>query len=100
MLFSSLVSLLALAAGALARPGHKGHNKNDNTPSPPPTDYLFTVNITSGEVVVLGDTPAGERTFQPIIGGTFSGPKLQGKFPRHSAAHDEPHLLPVVRNSE
>lgn len=70
---SNLTSCLALAAAAVAVP---------LTPRSPPeaplTEYLFTVTIKSGAPIELGETPAGQRAFQTISGGTFSGPELQG----------------------
>lgn len=75
MLASSLLSALAFAAAALASPARN----NITTPTAPATKYLFTVNIASGAPVELGETPAGQRAFQPITGGTFSGPELQGE---------------------
>lgn len=75
MLASSLLSFLALAATtAVASPITSG-----TTPAAPPTEYLFTVNITSSAPTELGETPAGQRAFQPISGGIFSGPRLEGK---------------------
>lgn len=74
MLSSFFVSFLALATTALARPA-----ANHTVPAFPPASYLFTVNITSGESIELGETPAGQRTFQPVAGGTFSGPEVHGE---------------------
>lgn len=67
----SCLSLLALAAAAMAGP---------RQPSPPALTYLFSLNITSGPTISIGSTPLGDRVFEPIIGGSFSGPKLSGKF--------------------
>lgn len=67
----SCLSLLALAAVAMADP---------RQPSAPPLNYLFSLNITSGQPIVIGSTPLGDRVFEPIVGGSFSGPKLSGKF--------------------
>lgn len=75
MLFSIFISSLALATAALARPA-----ANQTVgPAAPPASYLFTVNITSGQHISLGETPAGQRIFQPVAGGTFSGPKVHGE---------------------
>ncbi|KAJ0114557.1 hypothetical protein J7T55_004801 [Diaporthe amygdali] len=63
------LSLLALSAVAIAGP---------RQPSPPALTYLFTANITSGPTISLGSTPLGDRVFEPIIGGSFTGPKLSG----------------------
>lgn len=72
MLPTFLSTWLAFATAALARP-------TGSTPASPPTEYLFSVSIASGAPVELGDTPAGKRSFQPITGGNFSGPGLQGE---------------------
>ncbi|KAL2292757.1 hypothetical protein FJTKL_07829 [Diaporthe vaccinii] len=65
----SCFSLLALASVAMAGP---------RQPSPPALTYLFSLNITSGPAINIGSTPLGDRVFEPIIGGSFSGPKLSG----------------------
>lgn len=72
-MFISSLSLLALAASVLAA-------KNQTGPSKPDLTYLFTVNITTSTAVDIGTTPFGQRIFAPITGGSFSGPKLEGKF--------------------
>lgn len=66
----SCLSLLSLAAVAIAGP---------RQPSPPALTYLFSLNITSGATISIGSTPLGDRVFEPITGGSFSGPKLSGK---------------------
>lgn len=77
MFVSSLLSLLAVTAGSLAT----CTPTNASTPAAPATKYLFTVNIASPKAYVLGDTPAGQRVFEPITGGNFSGPAGHGTFP-------------------
>lgn len=66
----SFLSVLALAAVAIAGP---------RQPSAPALTYLFSLNITSGQPIVIGSTPLGDRVFEPIVGGSFSGPKLSGR---------------------
>lgn len=73
----SCLSLLALAATAMAGP---------RQPSAPALTYLFSANITSGATVPIGSTPWGDRVFEPIVGGSFSGPKLSGKTHEEGAA--------------
>lgn len=69
------VSMLALAASVLAsRRAPVSHS-----PSKPDLTYLFTVNITTAPSISMGTTPFGERGFNPITGGSFSGPRLRGK---------------------
>ncbi|KAK1773702.1 hypothetical protein QBC45DRAFT_455288 [Copromyces sp. CBS 386.78] len=62
-----LLSLLALAASAVA------------APTPPPLTYLYSVNLTMPAGTDLGHVPYRSRALLPISGGTFSGPKLNGK---------------------
>lgn len=71
MMIRSCLASLALAAVAMAGP---------RQPSPPALTYLFSLNITSGATISIGSTPLGDRVFEPILGGSFSGPKLSGKF--------------------
>ncbi|KAJ4414722.1 hypothetical protein N0V82_007774 [Gnomoniopsis sp. IMI 355080] len=73
MLASSFFSALVVAATALASPAG-----NSSEPAAPATKYLFTANIYTGAAIQLGQTPAGQRAFQSISGGTFSGPGMQG----------------------
>lgn len=74
MLVSSLLSILAVTAGSLATCSPTPSKE----PNAPATKYLFTVNIASPKAYVLGETPAGERVFEPITGGNFSGPAAHG----------------------
>ncbi|POS79171.1 hypothetical protein DHEL01_v202446 [Diaporthe helianthi] len=63
--------MLAVAAAAMAGPRH-------GQPPTPALSYLFSLNITSGQPINIGSTPLGDRVFEPIFGGRFSGPKLSG----------------------
>lgn len=74
MLGSFFVSCLALAVPIFAGPV-----EGRTTPAAPALKYLFTANITSGVPTVLGETPAGQRIFSPVVGGTFSGPGISGE---------------------
>lgn len=69
------LSLLALAPSVLA----SRRAPVPHSPSKPDLTYLFTVNITTAPSISMGTTPFGERGFNPITGGSFSGPRLQGK---------------------
>lgn len=64
------LALLAFAASAFAA-----------TPTPPPLTYLYSVNLTFGDPILIGQVPYGKRDLLTISGGTFSGPKLTGKYP-------------------
>jgi Protein of unknown function (DUF3237) len=43
------------------------------------TDYAFTANVLVGTPLVVDHTPDGVRRYIPIIGGTVTGPKINGK---------------------
>jgi len=62
------IALAALAATAFAA-----------TPTPPPLTYLYSVNLTFGEPILIGSVPYGKRDLLTISGGAFSGPKLSGE---------------------
>ncbi|KAF2200695.1 hypothetical protein GQ43DRAFT_441337 [Delitschia confertaspora ATCC 74209] len=71
MLFSNLLfSVLGCLSSAVAA---------TDTPNPPGLSYLYTLNCTLGAPIVVGASPTGTRVAIPIIGGTFSGPRLSGK---------------------
>jgi len=42
------------------------------------TEFVCTARVSLGEPIVLGSGPEGLRRFVPILGGTVSGPLLQG----------------------
>ncbi|KAB5545837.1 hypothetical protein GE09DRAFT_1205184 [Coniochaeta sp. 2T2.1] len=47
-------------------------------PKAPGLTWLYSVNITGGETTVFGQGPRGIRFAVAILGGAFSGPKLNG----------------------
>lgn len=47
-------------------------------PSPPGLTYLFTANVTLEPAIDIGVGPYGQRVAIPIVGGTFSGPNING----------------------
>ncbi|KAK0609428.1 hypothetical protein B0T14DRAFT_400138, partial [Immersiella caudata] len=49
------------------------------TPKPPNLTYLYSVNLTFGDPILIGSVPYGKRDLLTISGGAFSGPKLSGK---------------------
>ncbi|KAL2264053.1 hypothetical protein VTK26DRAFT_2839 [Humicola hyalothermophila] len=49
------------------------------TPAPPGLTYLYSLNCTLGQALPVGDTPHGSRTVIPIVGGSFTGPRMSGK---------------------
>ncbi|KAF2664699.1 hypothetical protein BT63DRAFT_429448 [Microthyrium microscopicum] len=66
--FKSLVSALLLAVSAVAQ----------TAPPAPGLTYLYTVNLNVSTPIDLGVGPAGLRRIVPVIGGVFTGPKLNG----------------------
>ncbi|KAK4098464.1 hypothetical protein N658DRAFT_431912 [Parathielavia hyrcaniae] len=69
-ILTALLSLSACAGSVCASP---------KTPSPPGLTYLYSVNCTLAPPIPVGSGPHGSRLVIPIVGGTFSGPKLNGK---------------------
>lgn len=56
-----------------------------DAPVAPKMTLLYSMNALLGDRFSLGPVPTGqERIVIPIIGGTFSGPKLNGK---HATSH-------------
>lgn len=72
-MIAEYLSLLALATSALANRNTSGIRGKLNL------TYLFTANITTSSTISIGTTPFGERVFDPITGGSFSGPRLEGE---------------------
>lgn len=52
------------------------------TPASPGLTYLYTANVTLGTSFSMGVGPQGERVAIPIVGGTFSGPNINGVYPK------------------
>lgn len=44
----------------------------------PSLEFLYTANCTLGERWQIGDYGQGSRVVIPIVGGTFSGPRMSG----------------------
>ena len=44
----------------------------------PDLEFVFSLQATLGEMVVVGETPEGLRRMIPILEGSFSGPTLRG----------------------
>ena len=68
-MLTPVLPLLALAATTLAA-----------TPAPPALTYLYSITLNFGAPVSIGAVPYGNRDLLTISGGTFSGPKLTGKY--------------------
>ncbi|KAH6623884.1 hypothetical protein F5144DRAFT_374379 [Chaetomium tenue] len=68
-----LYCLLALLGVGSATGDRKPH-----APKAPGLTYLYTVNITAGEIYPVGPGPRGIRLVVPIASGNFAGPKLKG----------------------
>ncbi|KAF2230551.1 hypothetical protein EV356DRAFT_570233 [Viridothelium virens] len=50
-----------------------------STPPPPALTYLCNINLEAAPPVIVGATALGQRRVVTITGGTFAGPKLNGK---------------------
>lgn len=64
-LFASLLPFVASACAG-------------STPAQPGLTFLYSVNCTLSAPIAVGGGPHGSRVVIPIVGGTFSGPKLKG----------------------
>lgn len=54
--------------------------QNSFAPVPPTVNLLYIMDIQLGQRFSLGPVPSGEeRIVIPIVGGSFSGPKMSGK---------------------
>lgn len=73
-LLSSLYCLLMLVSVGIA-----GGHRDKRPPKAPGLTYLYTVNITGGELYPVGNGPRGIRLVVPILSGNFEGPKLKGE---------------------
>ncbi len=69
-MFGSSLLVLSLAALGLAA-----------DPKPPALTFLYAINLTipNAATVQIGNTPTGARGLLSITGGSFWGPKLNGK---------------------
>lgn len=45
----------------------------------PDLEFAFGLNARLGDMMVIGQSPEGLRRMIPIVDGTFSGPRLQGR---------------------
>jgi len=70
--FTPLTALAALTTYVMAQ--------NSSDLQPPTMNLLYHMEVQLGERFSMGPVPNGqERIVIPIVGGTFKGPKLQGK---------------------
>jgi len=76
-LVSAIASILAIASGVYAAGSVAPVPK---APKAPGLTYLYSVNITGGEIAPVGQGPRGFRLVVPILRGSFAGPKLKGKY--------------------
>lgn len=75
MRFANLITSVMAVAMPAARAA---------APAPPGLTYLYTANVTLGTSFSMGVGPQGERVAIPIVGGTFSGPNINGEYQRRS----------------
>ncbi len=71
-----LALLLSFSAAACA-----SQHVDPKPPAAPSLTFLYSLNCTLAPPVLVGAGPHGSRVVIPIIGGTFSGPKLSGTNP-------------------
>lgn len=70
--FTATTSFTASVAYVMAQ--------NSSDPHPPTMALLYHMEVQLGDRFSMGPVPNGqERIVIPIVGGTFKGPKLQGK---------------------
>ena len=79
MLAKFFLTLTSLAGLATAAATSQDDLSAVAIPNAPGLTYLYSMNCTLGEVVNVGATPNGNRIVIPIVGGTFSGPRMSGK---------------------
>ena len=78
-----LLAMCVVVAGTLGSISLLQANQSQSpatTPdAPPKLEFLmqFTAELDAPQVV--GETPQGDRRIVPVIGGSFSGPKLKGQ---------------------
>lgn len=77
-LLTLLSASLLLLPQAVSSAGAEAFAPKDKYPKPPKLEFLYTVNITGGEIYNIGNGPNGLRLVVPILNGTFAGPKLKG----------------------
>lgn len=74
------------------------------TPAAPGLTFLYSLNCTLAPAYEMGYGPKGVRVAIPITGGTFSGPRLNGKPPsffsifcsKNSIIACTPFPIPIV----
>ncbi|KAL2071501.1 hypothetical protein VTL71DRAFT_12736 [Oculimacula yallundae] len=71
MLWFSFCLAISMVTGALSQ-------TTATEPKAPKLTFLYSSNATLGPSIDYGKGPLGTRVAIPIIGGTFSGPKLKG----------------------
>ena len=71
------LALPGLAAGDAAAATAEQQSPPASTP-PPRLAFAYGATVLLARDVIHGRTPLGERTRAPIVGGSFSGPKITG----------------------
>ncbi|GAB1317014.1 Scytalone dehydratase [Madurella fahalii] len=77
-----MLSVKALTAAALCLLSSAGLTLGQgqaNAPTAPGLTFLYSLNCTLGTPLTVGGGPHGNRVVIPIVGGSFSGPRLSGK---------------------
>lgn len=65
---------MALACALLFAFGAKA--VDDDTPA---LEFVMELDVAIGDAINVGDTGQGHRVIIPIIGGTFTGPRIKGE---------------------
>ena len=53
--------------------------RNDEPVTTPTVDFLARIRVEVGEPIDFGAAPSGHRRLVPVLGGTFTGPRLRGR---------------------
>ena len=76
----------AASASAVPRNNHSGGQSGYAVdPTPPPLDFLYEMYAETAQPLIITNTPSGTRAIYPIVGGSFKGPNVTGKFFRRMA---------------
>jgi hypothetical protein len=71
--------ILFFAALALLGLSHRAQAIEPPYPEGPGLEFVCELRVDCGPAYTVGQTSHGTRTVIPILGGTFSGPQMQGE---------------------
>lgn len=75
----SIKALVAAAVQVVSLPSLAQARGQVKTPAAPGLTFLYSLNCTLAPPIPVGGGPHGTRLVIPIVGGTFSGPRLSGR---------------------